>query len=345
MHILLTGGGTAGHAIPNIAIAAAIRDFDPKAKISYIGSYGGQEKALCVDAKIPFESIMTGKWRRYFSLRNFVDLFRIPLGTLQAFFKMVKSRPHAVFSKGGFVGLPVVWAAFLLGIPVFIHESDVIPGLATRLSAPFARRIFLGHSQTEEMMKRYHKKIEFVGNPIRLDLMEGRAERAMKFTGFSGEKPVLLVMGGSSGAQEINHRIEREKEALTEQYSILLLTGEGKGESLKHKDFCSLPFLGKELKDVFALVSLCISRAGAGALVELKALQIPTLLFPLGTNASRGDQLANAEALCEEESIFRMGEKDKPLLSQLLLLPERTKKREENGATQKIALTLLSALK
>ena len=353
MHILLTGGGTAGHVIPNIAIAAAIREFNPEARITYIGSRKGIERKLCEEAGIPFESVATGKLRRYIDLRNLTDIFRIPVGVLQAFFKLLRHRPKVVFSKGGYVGFPVVFAAWLIGIPVYIHESDAIPGLTTRLCAPYAKKIFLGYEEAAEELDHYATKLEVVGNPVRLDLYEGKAAAAKKWTGFSGKRPVLLVMGGSSGSMELNKKIEKEKAALTAVYDIVHITGEGKGtlsqnessKSAPSKNYFAVPYIGDELKDLYALASLALTRAGANTLAELQALQLPALLFPLGTHASRGDQILNAESVCKNSHLYRLGEDVPPLTVQLAKLPVRPKTHVENSATQVIALTLLSDAK
>ena len=208
MHILLTGGGTAGHVVPNIAIATAIKK---QAKFSYIGSRKGPEGQLCKKAGIHFEAISTGKLRRYFDLNNFLDLFRIPLGIFQAWIILGRLKPDLVFSKGGFVGFPVVVAAWLRRIPVLIHESDAIPGLTTKISAPFAKKILLGFSEAKHEMGKHKKKCIFVGNPVRSEIFNGSIAKGKKLTGFKCKKPVLLVMGGSSGAQQINQIIKKKR--------------------------------------------------------------------------------------------------------------------------------------
>lgn len=321
-------------------------------RITYIGSYAGLERRLCEEAKIPFEAIHTGKLRRYFSLRNFFDLFRIPVGIVQAFFKLLRLRPKVVFSKGGFVGFPVVFAAWLIGIPVLIHESDAIPGLATKMSAPFAKKIFLGYEEAAEALEHYKNKLEFVGNPVRLGLYDGDAKKGLKWAGFDGKNPVLLVMGGSGGSAQLNTLVENEKEKLLEQYDLVHITGpSAKPSDPQKKHYAAAPFIGEELKDVFAITSVAICRAGANTLAELEALQIPALLYPLGKHASRGDQWANAQALCSESSLYRIAEEGKPALTQLLLLPPRPSSAEPSGpfvksaSTQKMAFTLLSDLK
>lgn len=284
----------------------------------------------------------TGKLRRYFDLRNFVDVFKIPVGVVQAFLKLLKHRPKAVFSKGGYVGFPVVFSAWLIGIPAMIHESDAIPGLATKMCAPFAQKIFLGYEEAAEALDHDADKVEVVGNPVRLDLYDGKVAAAKKWTGFNGKKPVLLVMGGSTGSLELNKKIEKQKKELMEVYDIIHITGAGKGRMKKEKGYVATPFVGADLRDLYALASLALTRAGAGTLAELEALQLPALLFPLGTHASRGDQIANAEALCKKSSLYRLGEDVPTLLSQLAKLPKRPATHIVNSATERIALSLLS---
>ncbi len=286
----------------------------------------------------------TGKLRRYFDLRNLADFFKIPVGILQSFFKLLKHRPKVVFSKGGFVGFPVVFAAWLIGIPVFIHDSDAIPGLATKLSAPYAKKIFLGYEEAEDELEHYASKLEVVGNPVRLDLYEGKVAAAKKWTGFTGKRPVLLVMGGSAGSMELNKKIEKEKKELMAVYDIVHITGEGKGtraKSTPSKAYFAVPYVGDELKDLYALASLALTRAGANTLAELQALQLPALLFPLGTHASRGDQILNAESAVKNSHLYHLGEDVPPLTAQLAKLPPRPTHHVENSATQIIALTLL----
>jgi len=307
-------------------------------------------------AGLPFESISTGKLRRYFSLENVVDFFRIPLGVVQAFFKLGRLKPNVVFSKGGFVGFPVVLAAWLRRIPVVIHDSDAIPGLATKLSAPFASKIVLAYETSRMELNRYEDKIEMMGNPVRLSLFEGSAQRAKKATGFTGERPVLLVMGGSSGSQEINTLVEHEKKSWTEHFDVVHVSGHAghagaKTKALIKKEphYFELAFVDKGMNDLYALASLALTRAGANTLAELHALQIPALLYPLGTHASRGDQVANAKVMALESPLFVVANAGRPALAQLLALPTAAdaaaSASSTNTATEKIAWLLLSYAK
>ena len=343
MNILLTGGGTAGHVIPNLAIADAIHAFEPKAKLLYIGSHKGIEKKLVTAAGLQFEAVSTGKFRRYFSFKNLVDLFKIPLGIVQAFFKLGHLKPDVVFSKGGFVAFPVVLAAWLRRIPVVIHDSDAIPGLATRLSAPFAQKILLAYETTHAALAKYEEKIEVIGNPVRLSLFEGNKKRAQKSTGFDGTRPVLLVMGGSSGSEQINTLVEHEKNEWEKHFDILHISGRPpKKTTAKREHYLELSYVDKGMNDLYALASLALTRAGANTLAELDALQIPALLFPLGLHASRGDQWANAKVACVESPLFAILDEKKSVLAQLRALPPRPANQKTNTATEKIAWLLLS---
>lgn len=281
-------------------------------------------------AGIRFESVSTGKFRRYFSLSNFLDLFRIPLGIFSAWLKIGRIKPDLVFSKGGFVSFPVVVAAWMRRVPIITHESDAILGLATRLIAPFADKVLLGWDIP------LGKKFVYVGNPVREEILKGRAHNALSVCGFKGERPVLLVMGGSTGSQQLNEIISREKRELVKHFDIVHITGEGKGQVKREKHYWSVPYMHEEIKDFFALASLALSRAGANALAELETLQIPTLLYPLGLGASRGDQIANALALSERSKLFIIANSKKSAAEQLLKLPKRPAKHLPNLAVKKI---------
>ncbi len=309
--------------LPNLAIADAIsRD----TKVFYIGSRDGLEADLVKRAGIPFEYISVGKFRRYFDLRNFFDLFRIPVGIIQAWWKLGRIKPQLVFSKGGFVSFPVVVAAKLRGIPVLTHESDAILGLATRLIAPFADKVLLGFDID---CPRGH----FVGNPIRKELLKGDSKRASKTCGFDGKRKVLLVMGGSTGSQQLNKIIESEKKELIKHFDVVHVTGQGKGKITRSPHYYSVPYI-HEMANFLELASLALSRSGANALAELQTLQIPTLLYPLGAG-SRGDQFANAQSAIKSP-LFKIADESKPALAQLLKLPARPAKHLKNDALEKI---------
>lgn len=303
-----------------------------------MGSHRGIEVSLAKRAKLPYVGISTGKLRRYFDLQNLLDLFRIPLGFAQAFLKLGRLKPDVLFSKGGYVAVPVVWAAWLRRIPIVIHESDAAAGLATKLTAPLAQHIFLGYKEAAKSLKKHKSKLSVVGNPIRKDLNKGSKTRAQKLTKFKGRK-VLLVMGGSTGSGQLNQLVKDEKDSLTKHYDIIHITGEGKGRARREPHYYALPYAHDEMKDFYALADLAISRAGAGSLAELEATGTPALLYPLGLESSRGDQILNAKALAKKSPAYKIAELQKSAASQLKALKKT--KPSPNTAAAKIAATLL----
>lgn len=316
-------------------------------QFSYIGSYRGPEKKLVKAEGIHYEAVFTGKLRRYFDLRNFTDLIKLPLGFFQAWVKLGRLKPDVVFSKGGFVAVPVVIAAWLRRIPVLIHESDAIPGLTTKISARFAWEIFTAYENAKHELGHFAKKTEVLGNPIRDSIFKGSKTAAKKLTKFSGKRPVLLVMGGSTGAKQINDLIAHNLDELTKTYDIIHLTGEGKGRKKKSKHYFAMPYANKEIPDLYALSDLALSRAGANSLAEFEALQLPTLLYPLGMHSSRGDQLANAQEKSMHFKFFKIIDEDKNLIPQLKKLPKRKplkKNQMKAEATDLIAERIITYL-
>lgn len=292
--IVLTGGGTAGHVTPNIALIPALKK--EGYEIYYIGSYDGIEKAMIEKLGIPYIGIASGKLRRYFSVKNFTDPFRVLKGFSEAKKAIQNIQPDIVFSKGGFVTVPVVYAAKKLGIPVMIHESDMTPGLAIKLSIPKADRICANFPETVDLLPK--GKAILTGIPIRVELLKGNREKGLAFLGFPEEKPILLVMGGSLGSLNVNQAVRGILDGLTEKFNVVHLCGKGKlDESLLEKPgYRQFEYLDKELRDVFATADLAVSRAGANAIFELLAKKLPNLLIPLSIHASRGDQILNAKS-------------------------------------------------
>ncbi len=322
--IILTGGGTAGHVTPNIALLPRLREADYE--ISYIGSVDGIEKKLIEAQGIPYYGISSGKLRRYFDVKNFTDPFRVLKGFSQASRLMKELKPDVVFSKGGFVSVPVVMAAGRRHIPVICHESDLTPGLANKLSMPSATKVCCNFPETLNCLP--EGKAVLTGCPIRKELMEGSRIRALTLTGFTTEKPVLMVMGGSLGASAINEAVRDVLPELLKDWQIVHLCGRGKlDESLTHVEgYRQYEYVQKELADLFALCELVVSRAGANAICELLALRKPTLLIPLSAKASRGDQVLNARSferqgfsmVLEEEQLT-----ERSFLSAISTLSER----------------------
>ncbi|MBR5509479.1 MAG: undecaprenyldiphospho-muramoylpentapeptide beta-N-acetylglucosaminyltransferase [Lachnospiraceae bacterium] len=292
--IILTGGGTAGHVTPNIALLPRLREAD--FEIFYIGSHDGIEKKLIQSQNIPYYGISSGKLRRYFDLKNFTDPFRVIKGFSEASKLMKQLKPDVVFSKGGFVSVPVVMAAKKHHIPVICHESDLTPGLANKLSMPSATRVCCNFPETLPYLPK--GKAVLTGCPIRKELMEGSRTAALTMTGFTPDKPVLMVMGGSLGAVAVNNAVRSALPELLEHWQIVHLCGKGKrDESLDGtKGYVQYEYIQKELADLFALCDIVVSRAGANAICELLALRKPTLLIPLSAKASRGDQILNARS-------------------------------------------------
>ncbi|MDO4619193.1 MAG: undecaprenyldiphospho-muramoylpentapeptide beta-N-acetylglucosaminyltransferase [Lachnospiraceae bacterium] len=292
--IVLTGGGTAGHVTPNIALLPKLREMGYE--ICYIGSYDGIEKKLVADYDLPYTGISTGKFRRYFDLKNFSDPFRVIKGMHEARVALKKLRPDVVFSKGGFVSVPVVAAAKALKIPVICHESDMTPGLANKLCIPMATKVCCNFPETVKELPA--DKAVLTGTPIRAELLEGNRQKALSFTGLSGTKPVILVIGGSLGAAAVNAAVRSALPELLKKYEIIHLCGKGKkDDSLDGTaGYIQYEYIKEELPDLFALADLAISRAGANAICELLALKKPNLLIPLSAKASRGDQILNAHS-------------------------------------------------
>ena len=313
--IILTGGGTAGHVTPNIALLPRLKDAGYE--VFYIGSVDGMEKKLIEAQGIPYYGIATGKLRRYFDLKNFTDPFRVIKGFTQAMHLMKQLKPDVVFSKGGFVSVPVVIAAGRKHIPVICHESDLTPGLANKLTMPSAAKVCCNFPETLQYLP--PKKAVLTGCPIRKELSEGSREAALKLTGFSADRPVLMVMGGSLGAVAINNAIRENLDELLKQFQIIHLCGRGHYDtSLDGKNgYKQFEYAKKELTHLFAATDLIISRAGANAICELLALKKPNILIPLPASQSRGDQLLNAASF--EKSGYSYVLQEEELTSNTLL--------------------------
>ena len=292
--IILTGGGTAGHVTPNLALVPELKKRGYE--ILYIGSINGIEKELAEKAGLPYEGISSGKLRRYFDLKNFSDPFRVIKGFFEAARIMKKFRPDIVFSKGGVVAVPVTMAARAAGVPVISHESDMTPGLANRLAGPFATKICCNFPETVKLLPA--GKAVLSGSPIREEILKGDAGTGLKLLGFDGEKPRLMVIGGSLGAVHVNDAVRRVLPELLERFDVIHICGKGNlDESLQGlSGYRQFEYVSEELKDFFAAADIVISRAGANAICELLALKKPNLLIPLPANASRGDQILNADS-------------------------------------------------
>ncbi|MCR5310273.1 MAG: undecaprenyldiphospho-muramoylpentapeptide beta-N-acetylglucosaminyltransferase [Lachnospiraceae bacterium] len=306
--IVLTGGGTAGHVTPNLALLPELKKSG--FEITYIGSKDGIEKRLAEESGLTYYGVSTGKLRRYFDLKNFSDPFRIVNGFFEAKRLLKKIRPDVVFSKGGFVSVPVVRAAAALNIPCIIHESDMTPGLANKLCIPVAKKVCCNFPETMQYLP--EDKAVLTGTPIRAELLEGTMKNGLALCGFSEYKPVLMVMGGSQGAKSINAAIRSNLDDILKDFQILHLCGKGNLDpSLESVNgYKQFEYLNEELKDAFAVADIVVSRAGANAICELVTLKKPNVLIPLPTSGSRGDQLLNAASFEAQGFSYVLKEED-----------------------------------
>lgn len=290
--VVFTGGGTVGHVAVNVALVPEFRK--KQYEISYIGSKDGIERDMIEKiSNIDYYSISSGKLRRYFSLENFIDPFKVLKGIIDSIIILRKIKPEFVFSKGGFVSVPVSVAARLLKIPVFLHESDLTIGLANKIGIKFSNHIFTTFESTADNFP--SGKASFVGAVVREDIYKGDKNRAYEFTNFNTDKPIVLIMGGSLGSKILNEYIWNNIDSLVEKFQIIHLVGKNNlDNSIEKKGYLQFEFLNKELFDILQITDIAISRAGANTIFELLALNIPSILVPLGINQSRGDQIENA---------------------------------------------------
>ena len=301
--IVLTGGGTLGHVTPHLALLPYLRE--KGYEIHYVGTEKGMEAdRMRAEPGVIYHAVQSGKLRRYFSWQNFTDPFRVIAGAFQSAHLMGRLKPDVVFSKGGFVAVPVVFGAWLHRIPVLCHESDLTPGLANKLCKPFARRFATTFPECAQALG---SKAEMTGTPLRRELFSGSREKGLQLLDFDGGKPVLLMMGGSSGAQSVNKALRAALPALTPSFDVAHICGKGNLDAaLEGKPgYTQLEFLSEELPDVLACADLVLSRAGANALCEFQALGRPMLLVPYPKGASRGDQILNARSL-EKRGLCRV---------------------------------------
>lgn len=314
--IVMTGGGTAGHVTPNIALMPALQEAGYE--ITYIGSYNGMEKELIEAQNIPYIGISSGKLRRYFDWKNFSDPFKVLKGYRQAVSTLKKIKPDIVFSKGGFVSVPVVLAAKHCHVPAIIHESDLTPGLANRIAIRGAKKVCCNFPETIKYLP--PEKAVLTGSPIRRELFSGDASACIRYCGFPNHnKPVLLVIGGSSGSKVINEAVRKVLPELLKQFYIIHLCGKGNLDDQLNgvSGYAQFEYARAELTDMFALADLAISRAGANSICELLALHKPNILIPLSAAASRGDQILNAKSFAKQGFSYVIEEEK--LTDQLLL--------------------------
>lgn len=313
--IVLTGGGTAGHVTPNIALLPALlrEGYD----VHYIGSYDGIERKLIEELDVPYYGISSGKLRRYFDPKNFSDPFKVIKGYMEASSLLKRLKPDVVFSKGGFVSVPVVLAAKRRGIPSIIHESDMTPGLANKIGIPSAKKICANFPETVKYLP--SDKAVLTGTPIRQELFAGNKLQGLDYCGFTVNKPVILVVGGSTGSVVVNEAIRTILPSLLEKYQVVHLCGKDKLDPalVGTPGYVQFEYVKKELSDILAAATIVVSRAGANAICELLALRKPHILIPLSAASSRGDQILNAESF--EKQGFSYVIKEEALTSKTLL--------------------------
>ncbi len=297
--IFFVGGGTAGPAAPLLAAVETMKRQHLDFEALWIGTKTGPEGVLARRAAIPFFSLHSGKWRRYASVKNITDLFLIALGFFEAIFFLMKRRPSVIVSAGGYAAVPVALAGFFLGIPSIIHQQDVMPGLANRILAPFAKRVTVAFPQSARFFPK--KKTRVIGNPARLSLLSGTRENAQKRFNLEDGVPIVFILGGGTGALGLNALVANNLDALTQFCQIIHLTGSGKGRGERKKRYRAYEFFTDEMADAYAAADLVVGRAGLGTLSELTLLRKPAVLVPLpGTH-----QEANARVF-EERGAARV---------------------------------------
>ncbi|OPJ60852.1 undecaprenyldiphospho-muramoylpentapeptide beta-N-acetylglucosaminyltransferase [Clostridium oryzae] len=291
--IIMTGGGSAGHVTPNLALIPKLKEngFD----VQYIGTENGIEKKIIMDQNIKYHAISSGKLRRYFDVKNFTDPFKVIKGIFEAKSIIKREKPDVVFSKGGFVSVPVVMGAFFNGVPVVSHESDMTPGLANKISLPYCSKICVTFPETLQHINK--DKGVLTGTPIRKELLEGSRIKGMRFCGFDKSRPILLIIGGSLGSKVINDAIRKNINQILEKYQVIHICGKGNlDSSITSEGYRQFEYISDELPDLLACADIVVSRAGANVIYELLALKKPNLLIPLSRKSSRGDQILNANS-------------------------------------------------
>lgn len=302
--MLLSGGGTAGHVLPHTAVVEALRRElkQEPLELLYVGSAHGIERTLVERWGWPYATIPVGKLRRYWDWRHITDPFKIVAGFFKSLWIVRRFRPEVMFSKGGYVSVPVMLAAWCWRVPIVLHDSDTRPSLTTRWMGRLAKTVCLAHPEaSKRLSQRMQQKIVVTGLPLRSEIFEGDKARARTLTGLRGTTPVLLVMGGSLGAESLNKVVEQALPKLLETHQVIHLSGPGKQNPDLRKNppkgYVTFEYLEEALPDVYALADVVLTRGGANALAELEALGKSLIIVPLGTEASHGDQVENARRL------------------------------------------------
>ena len=296
--IILTGGGTAGHVTPNLALLPHLRELGYE--IHYIGSYQGIEKKLIENAGVEYHGIASGKLRRYFDLKNFTDPLRVLKGYGESLSLMKKLKPDVIFSKGGFVSVPVVLAAKHFKIPTIIHESDMTPGLANKICIPSAKKVCCNFPETLSYLPA--EKAVLTGSPIRAELLKGDRLAGLQYTHLSASRPIILIIGGSLGSVTVNTAVRSILPKLLPDYQVIHICGKGNLDEnlIGTQGYVQYEYVDAPLRHLFAAADLIISRAGANSICEILALRKPNILIPLSAAASRGDQILNARSFAKQ---------------------------------------------
>lgn len=326
--IIMTGGGTAGHVTPNLALVPKLKE--KGFEIKYIGSKDGIEKEIINDAKIPYFEISSGKLRRYFDMKNFTDPFKVMKGVIEANKILKREKPNVIFSKGGFVAVPVVIAASMRKIPVVSHESDLTPGLANKISSPFCDKLCVTFRESLKYVK--DNKGVLTGTPIREEILRGNSLKGKELCGFKDNKEILLVIGGSLGAKSINDAVRKNLKELLKNFNIIHICGKGNLDEglLNINGYKQFDYVKEELPNLLKASDLIISRAGANVIFELLALKKPTLLIPLSKKISRGDQILNANSF-EKEGFSLVLDEDEMMEDNKKLINKLDELREKKA--------------
>lgn len=291
--IMFTGGGSGGHVTLNLNLIPLFQKNGWQ--IVYVGSETGIEKELIAKIEgVKYYAIKTGKLRRYFSWQNLKDMFKIPVGVCQAAAIIHKEKPDIIFSKGGFVSFPVVVGGFLNHRKIFMHESDLTPGLANKMSLPFVSKFFTTFIDTVKYV-RTPQKVCYIGPVLSDRLKNGDKNKALQMCNFNSEKPIVMFVGGSLGAQSLNKAVLQNIDALLQKFQIIHICGKGQKTDLERQGYAQFEFVDKEFKDLLAATDIVVTRSGSNAIFEFWSLNIPMLLVPLPSNASRGEQTSNAQ--------------------------------------------------
>lgn len=316
MRIVITGGGTGGHLTPLVAVSKKIQEKVPEVEFIFIGPKSKFVDDIIGKENIPIKYIQAGKLRRYFSLHNIVDFFRIPIGIVQSLWLLLVYMPDAIFSKGGYASFPVVIAGWIYRIPILTHESDSNPGLANSIIGKFSNRVAVAYTEAEKYFPA--SQVVLTGNPLRENINKGDAVKARELFKLTESKKIIFIWGGSQGSASINEKVLRILPQLLAKYQVIHQVGEANFEEIKkkagelgikvgHDGYYAIPFLAEELLDVLAVADLIISRAGATSIAEIAANAKPAIIIPLEKSAS-DHQRMNAYSLAKAGGCIVMEE-------------------------------------